>query len=106
MEAVDEVLTIAREADIGAEIYHLKAAGEENWPKMEQVLATIENVSGIYPRVDDTGTALLRFTNGVLATVEASWVQTGGLSGLEITGSEGTLCWCTSRPGPASVTTR
>jgi predicted dehydrogenase len=58
---------------------------------VEKVLATIENVSGIYPKVDDTGTALLRFTSGVLAIVEASWVQTGGLSGLEITGSKGTL---------------
>ena len=58
---------------------------------VEKVLATIDNVSGIYPKVDDTGTALLRFKSGVLATVEASWVQTGGPSGLEITGSERTL---------------
>jgi predicted dehydrogenase len=58
---------------------------------VEKVLATIDNVSGIYPKVDDTGTAFLRFKSGVLATVEASWVQTGGLSGLEVTGSEGTL---------------
>jgi len=56
-----------------------------------QVFATISNVSGIYPEVDDNGLALLRFKSGCLATVEASWVQTGGLSGLEITGSEATL---------------
>ena len=31
LEAVDELITIAREAKIPAEIYHLKAAGESNW---------------------------------------------------------------------------
>ena len=40
--AVDELLRIAREAKIPAEIYHLKAAGSRNWPKMDKVLATIE----------------------------------------------------------------
>jgi len=41
-EAVDELLRIAREARIPAEIYHLKAAGQDNWPKMDRVLAKIE----------------------------------------------------------------
>jgi len=43
LEAVDEVIRIGREADIPAEIYHLKAAGEANWPKMDQVIARIES---------------------------------------------------------------
>jgi N-acyl-D-amino-acid deacylase len=42
VEAVEELLRIAREAKIPAEIYHLKAAGAKNWPKMDTVLATIE----------------------------------------------------------------
>ncbi len=58
---------------------------------VQSAFATISNVSGIYSDVDDNGLALLRFKNGALGTIEASWVQTGGLSGLEITGSEGTL---------------
>ncbi len=58
---------------------------------VERVWATIRNVSGIYPDVDDCGIALLEFTSGVLGTVEASWVQTGGMRGLEITGSQATL---------------
>jgi N-acyl-D-amino-acid deacylase len=41
-EAVQELLRIAREANIPAEIYHLKAAGTRNWPKMDKVLAMIE----------------------------------------------------------------
>jgi len=42
IEAVEEVIRISREAGIPAEIYHLKAAGEANWPKMDRVIALIE----------------------------------------------------------------
>ena len=42
VEAVEELIRISREANIPAEIYHLKAAGESNWPKMDRVLAMIE----------------------------------------------------------------
>lgn len=41
-EAVGELIRISREAGIPAEIYHIKAAGEKNWPKMEGVLAMVE----------------------------------------------------------------
>jgi N-acyl-D-amino-acid deacylase len=42
LEAVDETIRVAREAGIPAEIYHLKAAGEANWPKLERVIEKIE----------------------------------------------------------------
>ena len=42
LEAIDELLRISREANIPAEIYHLKAAGQANWPKMDQAIARIE----------------------------------------------------------------
>jgi N-acyl-D-amino-acid deacylase len=42
IEAVEELIRIAREAKIPAEIYHLKAAGERNWPKMDRVIAMVE----------------------------------------------------------------
>ena len=41
-EAVDELIRISHEANIPAEIYHLKAAGQANWPKMDQVISRIE----------------------------------------------------------------
>lgn len=41
-EAVDELIRISREAKIPAEIYHLKAAGKANWPKMDKVIAKVE----------------------------------------------------------------
>jgi len=42
MEAVEELLRISREAKIPAEIYHLKAAGQANWSKMDKVIAMVE----------------------------------------------------------------
>jgi N-acyl-D-amino-acid deacylase len=41
-EAVEELIRISREAGIPAEIYHLKAAGQPNWPKMDRVIALVE----------------------------------------------------------------
>ncbi len=41
-EALDELLRIAREANIPAELYHIKAAGKKNWSKEDELLARIE----------------------------------------------------------------
>jgi len=41
-EAVEELITIAKEANIHAEIYHLKAAGKDNWTKMDSVIRRVE----------------------------------------------------------------
>src|SRR5262245_22896263 len=43
LEAVDELIRIAREAHIPAEIYHLKAAGQQNWPKLDAVIKKVED---------------------------------------------------------------
>ena len=42
IEALDELLRVAREARIPAEIYHLKAAGQANWSKLDEVVAKVE----------------------------------------------------------------
>jgi N-acyl-D-amino-acid deacylase len=42
VEAVEELIRISRDARIPAEIYHLKAAGQANWPKMDRVVALVE----------------------------------------------------------------
>jgi N-acyl-D-aspartate/D-glutamate deacylase len=42
VEAVGELIRISREAGVPAEIYHLKAAGEANWPKLDSVVSRIE----------------------------------------------------------------
>jgi len=43
LEAIDELLRISKEANIPAEIYHIKAAGQPNWGKADAMLAKIED---------------------------------------------------------------
>jgi len=42
IEAVNELITIAKEAKVHGEIYHLKAGGKDNWPKMDSVIKLVE----------------------------------------------------------------
>ncbi len=42
-EAIDELITIAREAKLPAEIYHLKMSGKDNWNKLDSVIKQVEN---------------------------------------------------------------
>jgi N-acyl-D-amino-acid deacylase len=41
VEAVEELIRISREAGVPAEIYHIKAAGQQNWDKVDRVLALV-----------------------------------------------------------------
>lgn len=43
LEAIDELITISREAGIRAEVYHLKASGMDNWDKLDQAIQLIED---------------------------------------------------------------
>ena len=43
LESTDELIRISREAGIPAEMYHIKAAGQKNWPKLDALLARIES---------------------------------------------------------------
>jgi N-acyl-D-amino-acid deacylase len=77
LEALDELLRIAREADIRAEIYHLKAAGAENWDKLEEAIQRIEAArdSGL-----DITADVYTYTAGAtgLDAAMPPWVQEGG----------------------------
>lgn len=42
LEAIDELLTIAREGRVRAEIYHFKQSGPANWPKIDGAIAKVE----------------------------------------------------------------
>lgn len=76
-EAVDELLAIAKATGARAEIYHLKAAGESNWPKMARVLDRIDSAraAGLEITAD-----LYPYTAGAtgLDAAMPPWVQEGG----------------------------
>lgn len=77
LEAVDELITIAREAKIPAEIYHLKAAGRSNWNKLDDVIQRIESAraEGLQITAD-----MYTYTAGStgLDAAMPPWVQEGG----------------------------
>jgi N-acyl-D-amino-acid deacylase len=77
LEAVDELITIAREAGVPAEIYHLKAAGEQNWPKMDQVLARVEAARAQGLRITADMYTYPAGATGLDAAMPP-WVQEGG----------------------------
>ena len=43
LEAIDETIDIAKRANIHVEIYHLKAAGKQNWAKLDKAIAKIDS---------------------------------------------------------------
>ncbi len=78
LEAVDELIRIAREARVPAEIYHLKAAGEQNWPKMDQAIARIEAARAEGLQITADMYNYPAAATGLDAAMPP-WVQEGGL---------------------------
>lgn len=78
LEAVDETIEIARRSGAPAEIYHLKAAGRSNWPKMGDAIAKIEQARAAGTRVTAN---MYLYTAGAtgLDAAMPPWVQDGGL---------------------------
>ena len=78
LEALDELLLIAKEAKVPAQVYHMKAAGKKNWPKMQQAIDKINaaRASGLKITAD-----MYSYTAGAtgLDAAMPTWVQEGGL---------------------------
>ncbi|MEM1136492.1 MAG: D-aminoacylase [Bacteroidota bacterium] len=75
--AVNELITIARSAKIDAEIYHLKAAGERNWHKLDKVITMIDQAQQEGLKV----TANMYNYTGASTGLDAClppWTQDGG----------------------------
>jgi N-acyl-D-amino-acid deacylase len=77
LEAVDEVLQIAKEAKIPAEIYHLKAAGKSNWPKMDRVIAKIDSAQKAGLKISADMYNYVAGATGLDASMP-TWAQEGG----------------------------
>jgi N-acyl-D-amino-acid deacylase len=77
LESVQELIGIARSAGVRAEIYHLKAAGKDNWKKLDQVFDMVEKAreEGLQITAD-----MYTYTAGAtgLDAAQPPWVQEGG----------------------------
>ncbi|MHA2089307.1 MAG: N-acyl-D-amino-acid deacylase family protein [Candidatus Kariarchaeaceae archaeon] len=77
LEGIDELLTIAKQANIRSEIYHLKAAGKTNWNKLDAAIDKIQQArSGGLEITTDMYTYPAAGTG--LQTCLPPWVQDGG----------------------------
>jgi N-acyl-D-amino-acid deacylase len=78
LQAIDELIAIARASGGPAEIYHLKQAGAANWNKLPAVIARVEKAraEGIRVTAD-----MYNYTAGATGLDAAMplWVQDGGL---------------------------
>ena len=77
LEAVDELIHIAREANVPAEIYHLKAAGRDNWHKFDKAVAMVEAARAEGLRITADMYAYTAGSTGLNAAMPP-WVQEGG----------------------------
>ncbi len=77
LEAIDELVQIARESGARAEIYHFKAAGRQNWSKLDDAIARVEAAreSGLGITAD-----MYNYVAGAtgLDAAMPPWVQEGG----------------------------
>jgi N-acyl-D-amino-acid deacylase len=78
MSALDELITIGKSAGVHAEVYHLKAAGEQNWPLMRQAVARIEAARAAGVAVTANMYPYTAGATGLDAAMPL-WVQEGGI---------------------------
>jgi N-acyl-D-amino-acid deacylase len=80
-EAVEELITISKDANIHAEIYHLKAAGKDNWGKMDSVIKRIERAQKEGQNVTADMYTYIAGGTGLTATMPPT-LQDGGFGKL------------------------
>ena len=76
--ALNELIRISKEANLPAEVYHLKAAGKSNWNKLDSVFAIIENAQKEGQRISADMYTYNAGATGLDASMPP-WVQEGGL---------------------------
>jgi len=79
LDAIDELITIAREADIRAEIYHYKVAGQANWAKFDESVAMIEAARAEGLEITADVYTYPAGATGLNASIPP-WVQEGGFA--------------------------
>ena len=78
LEGIDELIAITQAAGIHGEIYHLKAAGRDNWPKMRDAIARVESARAKGISVSANMYTYTAGATGLNACMPPS-VQEGGL---------------------------
>jgi N-acyl-D-amino-acid deacylase len=77
LESIDELIRIANEANIRAEIYHLKMSGKENWNKYDDVVKKIDSARAAGLHITTDMYTYVAGATGLDASMPP-WVQEGG----------------------------
>jgi len=77
LESADELLRIARAANIPAEIYHIKAAGQSNWNKLDELVRKLETARRSGLKITANMYTYTAAATGLDAAMPP-WVQEGG----------------------------
>ncbi|SIO14287.1 N-acyl-D-amino-acid deacylase family protein [Algoriphagus halophilus] len=77
LESLDELIRIADEADIRAEVYHLKMSGRDNWNKFDAVVAKIDSARAAGLEITTDMYNYVAGATGLDASMPP-WVQEGG----------------------------
>ncbi|HEX4385934.1 MAG TPA: D-aminoacylase [Myxococcales bacterium] len=77
-EALDETFTIAREARIPVEIWHLKVSGHANWGRMREVIEKIQTARAAGLDISADMYPYIASANGLDATIP-DWAHAGGV---------------------------
>ena len=77
LESLDELIRIADEADIRAEVYHLKMSGQDNWGKFDEVVAKIDSARAAGLEITTDMYNYVAGATGLDASMPP-WVQEGG----------------------------
>lgn len=77
LESMDELIRIANEANIRAEIYHLKMSGKENWSKFDDVVKKIDSARAAGLHITTDMYTYIAGATGLDASMPP-WVQEGG----------------------------
>ena len=77
LEAVEELITVAREAGIRAEIYHIKSSGQDNWPLFDKAVAMVEEARAEGLEITADVYTYPAGSTGLNAAIPP-WVQEGG----------------------------
>ena len=79
LEALDEAIRIGHDGGVPVEVYHLKASGPRNWPKMAQAIAKIDSARAAGQDVQADMYLYIAGANGFSSCIAPKYAADGKL---------------------------
>jgi N-acyl-D-aspartate/D-glutamate deacylase len=79
LQSIDELINVAKEANIRAEIYHFKQVGKSNWDKLDRAVSKIDSARSAGIQITADMYNYIASSTG-FDIVMPDWVQEGGFN--------------------------